>query len=215
MASDLQDPTYVAELLSRQTALQAEAQSLIAALALPEVLGQVGTIYQVGSSVSGLMVWRDLDYVIVCERTVTLPHVTRALHPLLTSEQLLDLHYVNERGSHQPEGDPAYDRYYFVLRYTMTEAAIWKIDLSFYFSDTVLGVLEELRSLQREMSEEARLAILWIKDVWHHLPMYPYQVGGYEIYQAVLTAGVRTPDEFDAYLDEHGLPSSSTAHSNG
>ena len=30
--------------------------------------------------------------------------------------------------------------------------------------------------LARHLTDETRLAILWIKDVWHHLPTYPYQV---------------------------------------
>jgi len=38
------------------------------------------------------------------------------------------------------------------------------------------------------------------------LPTYPYEVGGTDIYDAVLEYGVRTPDEFDAYLRKRGLP---------
>jgi hypothetical protein len=56
------------------------------------------------------------------------------------------------------------------------------------------------------LPRETRITILWIKDVWHQLPMYPYQVGGTDIYDAVLQHGVRTPDEFDAYLRQRGMP---------
>ena len=56
------------------------------------------------------------------------------------------------------------------------------------------------------VTDETRLSILWIKDVWHRLPTYPYEVGGYDVYEAVLRHGVRTPEQFDAYLRERGLP---------
>ena len=79
--------------------------------------------------------------------------------------------------------------------------------LSFFFSDQMLGALDHLDWLQGELTEETRLAILWIKDIWYRLPAYPYRVGGYQVYDAVLNAGVRTPDEFDAYLIARGLPS--------
>jgi hypothetical protein len=89
---------------------------------------------------------------------------------------------------------------------TRRASACAECQLSFFFSKEILGALDHLAWLQRELTEETRLAILWIKDSWHRLPAYPYRVGGYEIYEAVLTAGVRTPDEFDAYLIARGLP---------
>lgn len=35
---------------------------------------------------------------------------------------------------------------------------------------------------------------------------YPYQVGGTDIYDAVLEHGVRTPEQFHSYLLERGMP---------
>ena len=43
--------------------------------------------------------------------------------------------------------------------------------------------------------------------MWHTRPVYPYEVGGTDVYDAVLEHGVRTPTEFDAYLRERGMPS--------
>jgi hypothetical protein len=56
------------------------------------------------------------------------------------------------------------------------------------------------------LPRETRICILWLKDVWHRLPEYPYEVGGTDIYDAVLEHGVRGPDEFDAYLRQRGMP---------
>jgi hypothetical protein len=69
------DPAYVAELASRQAALQREAQVVVAELDLRATLGKVGRAHQLGSSVSGLMVWRDLDFIIICEPALGLTQV--------------------------------------------------------------------------------------------------------------------------------------------
>ena len=42
--------------------------------------------------------------------------------------------------------------------------------------------------------------------MWHRLPTFPYQVGGTDIYDAVVEHGVRTLEEFDDYLRERGMP---------
>jgi hypothetical protein len=152
------------------------------------------------------MVWRDLDFVCICDPAVDLARVTHHLQSLLGNERVEGLHFTNERGQFHPDPEDASERYYYVLRYCSKQEATWKVDLSFFFSEQMRSVLEHVDWLRRELTEETRLAILWIKDVWHHFPTYPYEVGGYEVYQAVLTAGVRTPDQFDAYLRQHGLP---------
>ena len=82
----------------------------------------------------------------------------------------------------------------------------WKIDLSLWLSDAPRPHLAQLADLRRRLTDETRLAILWIKDVWHHLPSYPDEVSGVDVYDAVLAHGVRTPEEFAAYLRQRGLP---------
>jgi hypothetical protein len=73
-------------------------------------------------------------------------------------------------------------------------------------SDAPRNQLAQAGAIRRRLTEETRLAILWIKDVWHQLPVYPYEVGGVEVYDAVFEHGVRTPEGFEAYLRERGLP---------
>ena len=50
------------------------------------------------------------------------------------------------------------------------------------------------------------MAVLRLKDDWHRRPAYPHQVCGMQIYTAVLDDGVRTPDQFAAWLAQQGLP---------
>lgn len=60
------DASAAVELLRRQEALQTEAHQLIGHLDLFTMLSHAGKPEQIGSSVSGLMVWRDLDFNVLC-----------------------------------------------------------------------------------------------------------------------------------------------------
>lgn len=52
------------------------------------------------------------------------------------------------------------------------------------------------------LTPETRLAILWIKDVWHRRPEYRTSVTSMYLYTAVLDHGVRDPDGFGAWLSD-------------
>jgi hypothetical protein len=193
------------ELLRRQEALQAEAQQLIVHLDLFTVLSHAGKPEQIGSSVSGLMVWRDIDFNVLCSHR-SLPRVIQTMQPLLTNPQVTKLHYTNESGGHIPTELQGDERYYFVLYYEAEQGQEWKIDLSFWLSEKPRTQLAHLAYLSESLTEETRVAILWIKDIWHRFPSDPYQVGGTDMYDAVLEHGVRTPAQFEVYLFERGLP---------
>jgi hypothetical protein len=94
MASEHPEAAYAARLLERQDALQAEADRLLEQLDLPVMLGRAGRFVRLGSSVSGLMVWRDLD----------LGAHRRRLSPEEAWETMLPL------AAHDPAGLPQRDR---------------------------------------------------------------------------------------------------------
>ena len=199
------DPAAAAELLRRQDALQAEAREVAAALGLLGRLGTVGTVQAIGSAASGLMVWRDLDFNVLCPglpRAAALAALqTIFLHPAVVS-----WHFSDEQGPRSPTSRPEDDRYYCVLHYAPDPAREWKIDCSFWLNPAPRTQVAHVAHLARTVTPETRLAILWIKDVWHRLPTYPYTVGGTDVYTAVLDHSVRTPTQFDAYLHAQGLP---------
>jgi hypothetical protein len=73
------------------------------------------------------------------------------------------------------------------------------------------GLLDEARmspkwheALRESITDKQRAAVRRIKDVWHRLPTYPDQVGGFEIYTAVIDDGVRSPEQFRGWLAEQG-----------
>src|SRR5215213_10091434 len=123
------DPTSATELLHRADLLQAEATQVIAELDLMALLGRVGYVEQLGSSVTGLMVWRDIDFVARC-RDLTPGRAWDVLRPLLNQPGLMRLNYRNEAGERSPTGRAADQRLYFVTYYETAAGNEWKIDLS-------------------------------------------------------------------------------------
>lgn len=198
------DATYAAELLQRQKLLQAESRQVLAELDMIPCLNRLGHAEHVGSSVSGLMVWRDLDVGARCPQP-SAARVFDTLRPILIHPGVYEVLYREETGPRSPSGQPQDQRYYFVIRYTTAAGQPWKIDISVWLTDAPRNQLRHLDYLAQELTEETRLAILWIKDVWHRLPTYPDEVSGTDIYTAVLKHGVRTPAQFAAYLKGRGV----------
>jgi hypothetical protein len=182
------EPTRVDDaLVERQAALQAEARGLAAELRLEERLAPLGRVIPVGSAVTGLMVWRDLDYTV--DAPAAAPSaVWAALQPLLeTCESVL---YRNETG--EPPSDA---RHYFVFRIRG-----WKLDISIWTKGAPEAVERYQHELPARLDEQTRLVILRLKDAWHTRPDYPEVVGGYEIVEAVVTHGVRTVEQLERHL---------------
>ena len=93
------DARAAVELLRRQEVLQTKAQQLIVHLDLFAVLAHAGKPEQIGSSVSGLMVWRDLDFNVLCAHR-SLRRVVETMQPLLTNPHITKLHYSNQSERH-------------------------------------------------------------------------------------------------------------------
>lgn len=87
----------------------------------------------------------------------------------------------------------------------------WRIDLSVWLRDLHAHVADWHTELRDTITDEQRLAVLRIKDVWHRLPSYPDEVSGWEIYAAVLRDDVRTPEQFARWPATNGFPSPDAA----
>ncbi len=184
-----------AELLATADALQAEGREVLEALRLDVAFAGFGPAEPVGSVVSGLMVWRDLDVVF------TAPHATTAgvLTALAGLPGLIGVDYRDERGDRRPTPDPVDERHYAVCRH-QAPGGIWKVDLTVWLHAVDRPTRAEAERLAREVTPEQRLAILRLKHLWHTRPDYPYVVGGTDVYDAVMASGVRTAEEFERYL---------------
>lgn len=184
----------IADLVERQRALQREAAEVARDLRIEETLGLVGRVVAVGSFVTGLMVWRDLDFVVDASGLTT-GAAFEVMYPLLAHSRAA--HYKN---------DAELTRHYFVLRIPWRDAREWKLDVSLFVAGIPPDVEVFQDELRTQLTDETRATILMLKDAWYAEVAYPDVVGGFEIYDAVLNGGVLTLDQFDAYLHQRGLP---------
>jgi len=187
-----------AELLSRQAALQAEADAVVADLDLLALLGRAGRPIRVGSSVLGLMVARDIDVTTLCPSLDPVA-LFEAARPLVSHPRVRELTFRNDTGHWNT--DPRYpDGVYWLVRYVGDSGAAWTLDLWFILEGTTQFDIEHVASLPPRLTSETRAAILRIKEA-RPAPVAPARIPSYEIYVAVLDHGVRTPDEFTRHLE--------------
>ena len=113
VASERPEAVYAARLLERQDTLQAEANRLVEQLDLSTMPGRAGRFERLGSWVSGLMVWRDLDLGASCGR-LSPERAWETMVPLAAHPRTTRLYYSNEIGRLAPPELRGYERYYFV-----------------------------------------------------------------------------------------------------
>jgi hypothetical protein len=201
-------PASDEELLKRQTALQAEATELLELPTWAAVFADVSPATVTGSYVSGLMSWRELDIMVLGGPDFTPYDVLQLLQRMVSLPGVVSFDYHDERGSRSPTGQARDERYHatITLERPVDPSQAWRIDLSIWLHDDHANVTEWHHALRDSITTEQRLAVLRIKDVWHRLPTYPDEVGGLEIYTAVVDDGIRTPHQFSAWLARHGHP---------
>jgi hypothetical protein len=186
------------ELLARQGALQREAEEVVRDIMLMELAEPVGDPVLVGSAALGLMVWRDLDVTVVCPR-LDVDAVVQVCSRLALHPRIREVLFRNETGvwnAHQ-----AYpDGFYICLSYRSAGDDDWRGDIWFVDEPARQPDLRHVEMLPSRLTDENRLAILRLKSMWASRAEYGRDIGGFDIYTAVLEAGVRTPDDFAAWL---------------
>jgi hypothetical protein len=196
------DPTDV--LLNRQASLQAEAGALLADPGWQAVFAGMGPVLPTGSYVSGLMCWPELDVMLLGGPTFSPYDMVGLLRRVVELPGVVGFDYHDERGPRSPTGEVRDERYHATITVERdggdTGKVAWRIDLSVWLHDDHANVTAWHEALRERITAEQRLAVLRIKDVWHRRPEYPDEVGGLEVYTAVLDHGVGTPEEFAAWL---------------
>jgi hypothetical protein len=192
-------PSSDDDLLARQSALQAEAREVLAELRLAALVADIGPMLLAGSFVSGLMCWRDIDVMVLAGADFSPQDVLRLLERIVGLPVVTSFEYHDERGPRCPTGQVRDERYH--VPFTVDRAGqTWRIDLTLWLHDAHLNVTRWHEELRETITAAQRSAVLRIKDVWYRRPDYPDQVGGLDIYTAVINGGVRSPDQFAAWL---------------
>ncbi|KUL35821.1 hypothetical protein [Actinoplanes awajinensis] len=167
--------------MGRPEELQAEARSVLA------LLEPLGPITPTGSYVSGLLVWRDLDVMMLGGPEFSPADVVALLGKAVGIPGLTGFAYRDERGDQGPDA-----RHHVTLT-----VGDWRVDLSIWLHDDHAAASQWHAGLAERLTDEERQAILAIKSVWHSRPEYP---GGFEVCTAVLEHGVRTAVDFGSWL---------------
>jgi hypothetical protein len=191
-----------------QDMLENESHAVVEELNLVRLLSKIGSVRVHGSSVLGLMTWRDIDVAVSSPR-LTIGQAYEGMQVLLTHPRVKEVRYLNESSSFNPTGLPHDERYFFMMRYDRHDdrhvESDWKIDISFWLSEgTHPEPIHDM--VKQQLTLDTRLAILYIKDVWYKLSYYRNEVSSVDIYDAVLRHNVRTLAAFDHYLLERGKP---------
>ena len=199
-----QQPLADADLLAQQDALQEAARAVLADLDLVRLLEPVGWPVVVGSAALGLMVWRDIDFNVMCDELYS-DRVFAAVRPLATHPCVNRLRFANECGSFNDTGRPEAEGYYWGVHYFASGTLAgdrWKIDVWFLPHGSPRPEFTLIERCARELTPETRHAILRIKDAWYQDPEYRRTILSVDIYDAVLDHGIRTPAAFADYLRE-------------
>jgi hypothetical protein len=197
-------PASDAELVARQSALRAEAAALLDELDRSGVFTGLGPLEVTGSYISNLMCWRDLDVGILVGPGYSPQHVVHLISRIIKLPGVVGFDYRDERGDRSPTGLVKEERYH--LPFLLDRVGnMWRVDLTLWLHDIHDNVTAWHHELRRKITDEQRAAVLRIKDVWFRLPSYPDQIGGFEIYTAVIDDSVRTPEEFRRWLVDREL----------
>jgi len=187
------------QLVSRQAALQQEANDVRASLRLDDLLRTAGEPVLVGSAALGLMVWEDLDLTVICD-SLDLERVLDIGQSLASHPDVRALTFRNDTGRWNSEPDRYPDGLYLGVRYQREGGAEWKLDLWFVDEPDRQPDLRHVQTLPPRLTEQHRRPILAIKTVWHRRPDYGAGVSSADIYTAVMEDGVRDVAGFDEWL---------------
>jgi hypothetical protein len=192
------------ELVARQSALQVEAAALLDELEQSEIFIDIGPLEVTGSYISNLMCWRDLDVSLLVGADYSPRDVLHLISRVMELPGVVGFDYRDERAERSSTGLVKEERYHVPILLDRG-TGLWRLDLTLWLHDLHENVTAWHRALRSKITDEQRAAVLRIKDVWFRLPSYPDQIGGFEIYTAVIDDSVRTPQEFRSWLVDREL----------
>jgi hypothetical protein len=129
------------------------------------MFGDVGPVLVVGSYVSGLMCWRDLDVCLLAGVECSPADVLELLKRVVELPGFVGFTYRDERGQRSPTGEPRDERYHVPFDLDAGQGR-WRIDLSVFLRDLHGHVAAWHEQLRDTIADQQRLAVLRIKDVW-------------------------------------------------
>lgn len=194
-------------ILEKQAELQEEADAIVGALHLDALLRTAGNPVRVGSSALGVMVRRDIDITVICER---LDPATRKTVAEIAGELMLDsrvgaVRYRNDSGAWNAEPQNYPDGLYLAVTYRTEKGEDWNFDIWFIDEPDRQPDLAHLKTLPPRLTDEVRETILAIKaELAANAPKNGKPVPSALVYEAVLDHAVKTTAEFERRITGEG-----------
>ena len=172
--------------------LKQEADDLMSACGLPDLLATYPQWFVGGSYSYDLMVWHDLD-VYVLDLTHNLKLCFEIALTLTQRLPAWKSRFTNNLGQ-DPNG------YYWGLKTGNERAGAWKLDLWFLDQAGFDAHRDYTTAMNERLTTETRSAICAIKESYWQKAEYRNTVTSDYIYRAVLENNVRGVDEFKQWL---------------
>jgi hypothetical protein len=193
-------------LIEQDRALRADADALLQRHGVLEILREFGRPHISGSYALRLMTWRDLDIYL------EMPALSEVEGSELRVDRFLELGRrlataIGPRKAsftdhlHFPATENVPGLYWGIHTDILSRGG-WKIDVWGVTADTCAQLLRRAESIAVSVNAETRAAILSIKNEVCRHPRYRDTITSQHIYDAVLSSGVRTLDEFWRHIGD-------------
>lgn len=195
------------EILDAQSNLQAEADEVVRLLDLDRLLAKVGRPVRVGSSAMGLMVRRDIDITVTCDRLDSAALEAFAnigAHLMRLTGHVGAVKFRNDTGPWNMEPEKYPDGLYLWLSVQMLNRVEWTVDIWLVDEPDRQPDLAHLKTLLPRLSDVTRAIILQIKrDLVASADQSCAKIPSALVYEAVMDHGVRTSEEFAKWHLNH------------
>jgi len=195
------------DLLAAQARLQAQADAVVRQLDLDRLLARVGRPVRVGSSAMGLMVRRDIDITVICDRldrATLLAFAGIGTQLMALTDHVGTVTFRNDTGRWNTAPEKYPDGLYLWLSIRMPDKAAWTVDIWLVDEPERQPDLAHLNTLLPRLSDTTRAIILTIKhDLLDSTDLGPARLPSALIYEAVMDHGVGTTEEFRTWHLKH------------
>jgi hypothetical protein len=192
---------------SKSRLLRAEATAILEDGGLHDLLQAFGRVVVHGSYELDLMVWRDLDIYLCPSPSTTTFQLSGFFEMGARVAELLPAHRMHFRNELAAPTDGLPKGLYWGVHLREKPYGPWKIDIWAIDADELARLTEYQQSVARQLTTESRRIILEIKSLVYNHSEYRRGFGAKQIYDAVLSSGVRDVEGFAAYMKEKtGLP---------
>jgi len=192
----------LSELLIHQAKLQTEADALIDALGLDNLLSDIGSPTRVGSSALGLMVRRDIDITVVCKKLDEETHraVAELGGKLAMHASIGSVQFRNDTGIWNSDVEKYPDGLYLGVTCRDETGRDWTFDIWFVDEPERQPDLKHVRTIPPKLTTSARQSILAIKTALANASCSGKRPSSFQVYEAVLEFGVTSLSEFEDWL---------------